>query len=150
MIDCAHIIERNQRELSRRLDSYKIEYSIEHLVKKMKIIYVNDDKENQRLRLLGVERQYTTVEETNPESGEITSSEKEVKHNVKKAQIYVMKKKEYEKLEESAKSFVMNDMNTIIALIHQLQTIQEVEELENKWSAGTYRLSNDFFTQEQL
>lgn len=148
MVDCKHIIERNRKELSRRLDSYQISYSIDHLVEKMKIIYVNDDKENQRLRLLGVERQYQTAEETNPETGEIISTEKELKQKVKKAQIYVMKKKEYEKLEESAKTFVMNDMNTIIALIHQLQTIKEVEELENKWSTGMYRLSNDFFTND--
>jgi hypothetical protein len=152
MIDIDNIVQRNYTELSRLLSTYEIKYSIEQLVKKMKTIYVNDDRENQRLRLLGVEKQFATTEDIDIKTGQSHTLEFEIPRAVKKAQIYVMKKREYEPLNENERNYVIGDLNAIISLISELQTIKEIEEYEENWAAPifTLHLSEDFFTSSLL
>lgn len=147
MIDVNHIIERNHKELSRLLSIYEIKYSIDHLVNKMKTIYVNVDKESQRLRLLGVEKQFYIDTDFDSETGITYTAEKEIKDTVKKAQIYVMKKRDYEKIEDGDKNRIMRELDIIVNLISELQTIKEIEIQEENWTAPMYKLhlSEEFF-----
>lgn len=147
MIEIKHIIDRNHKELSRLLSIYEIKYSIDHLVNKMKTIYINIDKESRRLRLLGVEKQFVTVEDLDRETGRTYITEMEIPKTVKKAQIYVMKKKDYDTLNENDKDDILRELDLVVTLISELQTIREIEKFEENWFAPIFRnyLSEEFF-----
>lgn len=79
-------------------------------------------------------------------------TEIEIPKAVKKAQNYVVKKKDYDTLNENDKDHILRELDLIVTLISELQTIREIEKFEDNWFAPINRayLSEDFFASSPL
>lgn len=115
------IRNRNKQYLEKLIEYYKIEFSYEQLINEFNSLYIHTDFELKRLRLLGVQNVYVE------ESGERIK----LGNETKRTQIYVLKKKDFEKLE-------LEDLNTEISkleffknLWYQNLFIKNIENLEN-------------------
>jgi hypothetical protein len=115
------INNRNKEYLEKLIKYYKIEFSYEQLINEFNSLYIHTDFELKRLRLLGVQNIYVE------ESGERIK----LGNETKRTQIYVLKKKDFEKLE-------LEDLNTEISkleffknLWYQNLFIKNIENLEN-------------------
>ena len=115
------IRNRNKQYLEKLIEYYKIEFSYEQLINEFNSLYIHTDFELKRLRLLGVQNIYVE------ESGERIK----LGNETKRTQIYVLKKKDFEKLE-------LEDLNTEISkleffknLWYQNLFIKNLENLEN-------------------
>ena len=76
----------------------------------------------------------------------------EIPKAVKKAQNYVVKKKDYDILSENDKDHILRELDLIVTLISELQTIREIEKFEDNWFVPINRayLSEDFFASSLL
>ena len=115
------IKNRNKEYLEKLIKYYKIEFSYKQLINEFNSLYIHTDFELKRLRLLGVQNVYVE------ESGERIK----LGNETKRTQIYVLKKKDFEKLE-------LEDLNTEISkleffknLWYQNLFIKNLENLEN-------------------
>ncbi len=115
------IKNRNKEYLEELIKYYKIEFSYEQLINEFNSLYIHTDFELKRLRLLGVQNIYVE------ESGERIK----LGNETKRTQIYVLKKKDFEKLE-------LEDLNTEISkleffknLWYQNLFIKNIENLES-------------------
>lgn len=115
------IKNRNKEYLEKLIKYYKIEFSYEQLINEFNSLYIHTDFELKRLRLLGVQNVYVE------ESGERIK----LGNETKRTQIYVLKKKDFEKLE-------LQDLNTEISKLEFLKNlwyqnlfIKNLENLEN-------------------
>ena len=115
------INNRNKEYLEKLIKYYKIEFSYEQLINEFNSLYIHTDFELKRLRLLGVQNIYVE------ESGERIK----LGNETKRTQIYVLKKKDFEKLE-------LEDLNTEISkleffknLWYQNLFIKNIENLES-------------------
>ena len=115
------IKNRNKESLEKLIKYYKIEFSYEQLINEFNSLYIHTDFELKRLRLLGVQNIYIE------EYGERIK----LGNETKRTQIYVLKKKDFEKLE-------LEDLNTEISkleffknLWYQNLFIKNLENLEN-------------------
>ena len=115
------INNRNKQYLEKLIKYYKIEFSYEQLINEFNSLYIHTDFELKRLRLLGVQNIYVE------ESGERIK----LGNETKRTQIYVLKKKDFEKLE-------LEDLNTEISkleffknLWYQNLFIKNIENLES-------------------
>ena len=115
------IKNRNKEYLEKLIKYYKIEFSYEQLINEFNSLYIHTDFELKRLRLLGVQNIYIE------EYGERIK----LGNETKRTQIYVLKKKDFEKLE-------LEDLNTEISkleffknLWYQNLFIKNIENLES-------------------
>lgn len=115
------INNRNKEYLEKLIKYYKIEFSYKQLINEFNSLYIHTDFELKRLRLLGVQNIYVE------ESGERIK----LGNETKRTQIYVLKKKDFEKLE-------LEDLNTEISkleffknLWYQNLFIKNIENLES-------------------
>jgi hypothetical protein len=121
--------DRNWQELEKKLQEFKIEYSVGDLINKFKTIYLSNEINIRRLRLLGVL--------------EIDSNTQ------KKIQLFVLKRSEYDKLmlEDMASFNTLNSsLELIIKLYRELVLIKEIEGLEVSFQSPYY----DFLLSEEF
>lgn len=129
MIDSGFIDSRNRRLLETLLDELAIKYAIDNLITDFNTIYVHQDNTLKRLRLMGVEKIY--VEKEHEENGNNTTVRVLTK-DVKRVQIYVMKRKKFEACDEDELKYHNMKLNFIVDLIKELSLLHEIERLENK------------------
>lgn len=125
-----NIVDRNTTKLNELIDQYKIERTLEQIVNNFDRIYVHHDENTERIRLLGIEKQYDTAEKFIDENGneKLACLESEIK--TKRVQLYVLKKKEYVTYSEEQKEELIYHLNFFIALYKQLKYVSHVESIE--------------------
>jgi len=119
---------RNREYINLLIDKYKIEFTYDQLIYDFKSIYTHTDFDLKRLRLMGVQRMY-----------EIVGDEKVDTNKTKRVQIYVLKKREFEELEEAELQHEIDNLNLIVNLIRETQSILEIEQHE-----AAFEFNNSF------
>lgn len=115
------INNRNKEYLKKLIKYYKIEFSYEQLINEFNSLYIHTDFELKRLRLLGVQNIYVE------ESGERIK----LGNETKRTQIYVLKKKDFEKLELEDLNTEISKLEFFKSLWYQNLFIKNIENLEN-------------------
>lgn len=113
--------KRNEEYINKLINKYKIEFTYKELINDFKSIFIHTDFELKRLRLMGVQRIYDYVE---------NSSEKIETNKTKRVQIYVLKKRDFEKLEESELQSEIDNLNLIVNLVRETQSILSIKHHE--------------------
>lgn len=129
MKDLNHIYKRNIELIEKMIKEYKLSRTLEQLLNNFERVYVHHDPKTQRIRLLGIEKQFDQVESYVNENGtRIYAAEK---IPTKRIQLYVLKKKYYEDMEDSEKNELMTELNFFVALFKQIKNIRSIEKIED-------------------
>lgn len=115
------IRNRNKQYLEKLIEYYKIEFSYEQLINEFNSLYIHTDFELKRLRLLGVQNIYVE------EYGERIK----LGNETKRTQIYVLKKKDFEKLELEDLNTEISKLEFFKSLWYQNLFIKNIENIEN-------------------
>lgn len=115
------INNRNKEYLEKLIKYYNIEFSYEQLINEFNSLYIHTDFELKRLRLLGVQNIYVE------ESGERIK----LGNETKRTQIYVLKKKDFEKLELEDLNTEISKLEFFKSLWYQNLFIKNIENLES-------------------
>jgi hypothetical protein len=129
LIDSVFIDSRNRRLLKVLLDELDIKYAIDNLITDFNTIYVHQDDKLKRLRLMGVEKIHR--EEEHEENGVISNIRVPTKE-IKRVQLYVMKRRQFESSDEDDLSFYKKKLSFVVDLIKELSLFHEIELLEKK------------------
>lgn len=130
MEDINNIVDRNTTKLHELIEEYKIERTFEQIVNNFDRIYVHHDENTERIRLLGIEKQYATAEKFVDENGneQLACLESEIK--TKRVQLYVLKKKDYIACSSEQKEELIYHLNFFITLYKQLKYVSHVKSIE--------------------
>lgn len=116
---------RNELFLRDCIERYKLNVTFERLMSKFTTIYTTYDFNNQRLRVIGIERtSYVYVDEEGWSSEDPNSVEK------KRIQLFVMGKKEYKYSSDQDKREIIKDFTIFVSMFRQLKNFQEIEKDE--------------------
>ena len=112
---------RNREAINKLLKSFKIEFKYEQLIEEFNSIYISTDLELKRIRLLGVQNIYSY------------DNDIKVKINgeTKRTQIYVLNKKEFEKLEMEDINTVLSKLTFLKNLWYQNLFLKNISEIES-------------------
>lgn len=120
-MDINELEKRNEEYINMLINKYNIEFTYEQLINDFKSIFVHIDFELSRLRLMGVQKIYDYVENSN---------EKIETNKTKRVQIYVLKKRDFEKLGESELQNEMESLNLIVNMVRETQSILNIKNHE--------------------
>jgi len=143
MIDINNIISRNTTKLNQLITEYKIERSLEQLIKNFDRLYIHNDPKADRIRLMGIERQYDSMETYIDNNGVTQIVGTEDKVPTKRIQLYVLKKRYYIDFTDNEKEELIYHLNFFITLFKQLKFVNQVEDIE-KNSISFYDLKGYF------
>ena len=112
---------RNREAINKLLKSFKIEFKYEQLIEEFNSLYISTDLELKRIRLLGVQNIYSY------------DNDIKVKINgeTKRTQIYVLNKKEFEKLEMEDINTVLSKLTFLKNLWYQNLFLKNISEIES-------------------
>ena len=122
MINIDKIIKRNVSQINHMVKEYKIERDIDQLIKNYDRLYIHEDPKTQRIRLMGIERQYDKVKNIDSEE----------KVPTRRIQLYVLKKKYYITFEDNEKKELIDKLNFFIVMFKQLKYIYKVQNIEKE------------------
>ena len=129
MKDLNYIYNRNIKLMDKMIKEYKLSRTLDQLLKNFERVYVDNDPKTQRIRVLGIEKQFDQVESYVNENGvRIYAAEK---IPTKRIQLYVLKKKYYEDMDDSEKNELMIELNFFVALFKQIKNIRSIEKIED-------------------
>ena len=130
MNDYGHIVDRNTKALNKLIIELGINRSLEELVNNFDRLFYHDDDKAERLRLLGIERtgEFDVSEKFDNKGGFLESKQKEKKRQI---QLYVLKKRDYQVIEDSVKNAIYSKLDFFIMLWKQLKSINEIDLLES-------------------
>lgn len=116
---------RNELFLRDCIERYKLKVTFERLMSNFTTIYSTYDFNNQRLRVIGIERtSFVYVDEEGWSSEDPYSVEK------KRIQLFVMGKKEYKYSSDQDKREIIKDFTIFVSMFRQLKNFQEIEQDE--------------------
>lgn len=130
MEDINTIVNRNTIKLNELINQYEIDRTFKQIVNNFDRIYVHNDEKTERIRLLGIERQYDTADKYIDENGNVQLACLESEIKTKRIQLYVLKKKDYISYSDIQKEELMYHLNFFIALYKQLKYVSHVESIE--------------------
>lgn len=113
--------ERNYQELTQKLKEFNSEYTVEDLLEKFKTVYMSNEPDMRRIRLLGLLK---------------LDDDKQ-----KRIQFFVLKRFEYERLlkEDVAElNTIQTSLKIFLGLYRQLVLLKEFEEIEAAFSMPFY------------
>ncbi|MCT7596133.1 hypothetical protein [Aliarcobacter butzleri] len=112
---------RNKEAINKLLKSFKIEFKYEQLIEEFNSIYISTDLELKRIRLLGVQNIYSYDNDIKVK----------VNGETKRTQIYVLNKKEFEKLEMEDINTVLSKLTFLKNLWYQNLFLKNISEIES-------------------
>ena len=112
---------RNREAINKLLKSFKIEFKYEQLIEEFNSLYISTDLELKRIRLLGVQNIYSYDNDIKVKSNGET----------KRTQIYVLNKKEFEKLEMEDINTVLSKLTFLKNLWYQNLFLKNISEIES-------------------
>ncbi len=132
-IDFNFIFRRNVEEIQKFITDYKMTRNIKELMTKFERLHFQHDVKNQRLRLIGIEQQIEEDFYEDANGNKINAPERDpnYKHKTKRIQLYVLKKKYYQNMDDSEKEEIALQLNYFISLFNQLKRLREVMLIED-------------------
>lgn len=112
---------RNREAINKLLKSFKIEFKYEQLIEEFNSIYISTDLELKRIRLLGVQNIYSYDNDIKVK----------IHGETKRTQIYVLNKKEFEKLEMEDINTVLSKLTFLKNLWYQNLFLKNISEIES-------------------
>jgi hypothetical protein len=103
------------------LKSFKIEFKYEQLIEEFNSLYISTDLELKRIRLLGVQNIYSYDNDIKVK----------IHGETKRTQIYVLNKKEFEKLEMEDINTVLSKLTFLKNLWYQNLFLKNISEIES-------------------
>lgn len=129
MEDFNYIYQRNLELMQKKIEEYKLTRTLDQLLDNFDRIYVHNDTKTKRIRLMGIEKQYENVTSKTMNSGKKVYDPNE-KIPTKRIQLYVLKKRYYEDLDDEEKNNLMLELSLIVTLFKQLKDFREIKLLE--------------------
>lgn len=120
-MDINELEKRNEKYINMLINKYNIEFTYEELINDFKSIFVHTDFDLCRLRLMGVQKIYDYLEDSN---------EKIETNKTKRVQIYVLKKRDFEKLKDTELQNEMENLNFIVNMVRETQSILNIKNHE--------------------